>query len=561
MNPEPTSIINFYRHLKTISLRFGEPYQSEKIRLLNSFPELNKCSAEDLLLLHDTFLTMLAWPENKPLFELTGKALSKLTETIKKRMPLEKRLGDKFHGTGIAGTEITGHFSYEITKWLVNEFDKYVVLHSWDAKPETIKLFFRQLLPRVEYESIFSGELSPLRRIKKLKGKTTQTDLQWLMMLFEQSSLPNSVKDFLFNELKIFITWKLDRTGFTRSYLNFPCNKIFYHKKLDRNIDIRKILSQKLLSPSHLTTKEKEHLVNVAKATLVFLYRETDPFTFASAEDLKFFDLKKGYSVALYSLKKEHRLSIESYIGYLVFKNSIPVSYGGGWIFGERCQFGINILEPFRGGESAFIMAQLIRVYHQYFGANHFVVKPYQFGLKNKEGLESGAFWFYYKYGFRPEKEYLQKLALAEWEKKKTDTNYRTPIHILKKFTATNLQLLLGKNPVPFLDASLVSKAITNFIIKTYNGDRKKAIADCFRKTRLALGIKSLSVWGAAEKKVLEEWSLLAQANLNLAFWKNSEKKQFIELIRSKANDNEPDFIKRLRKNRRFWKDLYSRFG
>jgi hypothetical protein len=561
VNPPQTSIYNFCRQLNNISLQFGNPYQSKKIKLLNAVPELNKCTAEDIFLLHDTLLAMLAWPENSKLYNVTKKVLGKLISVINERMALEKRLEYRLNGTGIAGSELTGHFSYEITKWLVKEFDQSVILGSWDAKPETIKLFFRQLLPRVEYESIFSGELSPLQRIKKLKGKSTQTDLQWLMMLFEQSQLPDSVKDFLFNELKIFVTWKPDNKTFTRSYLSIPCKKIFYYKKIERTADIRKNLSKKLPLPSLLTKKEKAHMVNVAKATLVFLYRETDPFTFASAEDLKCFDLEKGYKVGLYSLKKEHRLSIESYIGYLVFKNGIPVSYGGGWIFGGRCQFGINILEPFRGGESAYIMSQLIRVYYQYYGTARFVVKPYQFGKNNKEGLESGAFWFYYKLGFRPDDENLQKLAGEEWDKKKAGNNYRTSITTLRKFTSANLQLLLDKNPEPLYDAAIVSKAITRFIISAYDGDRKKAVADCYRKTKLFLGITDHSTWSVSEKKVLEEWGLLAGANLQISAWNIHEKQQFIRLIKSKANNSEPDFIKRLQKHRRFWKDLDGKFA
>ncbi len=561
MNPKQKYLLTFCEQLNNISLLYGEPYRSKKTRLLNTVPDLKNCTAEGFHLLHDTLLTMLAWPENNTLYNMTKKAMSRLISALEKRMPLEKRLDYKLNGSGIAGSEITGHFSYEITRWLLNEFGRSVMLHSWDAAPGTIKLFFRQLLPRVEYEAIFSGELPPLRRIKKLKGKSSQTDLQWLMMLFEQSSLSDSVKDFVFNELKIFITWKLDRTAFTRTCLGIPSKKIFYHKNLERIAEIKNILSRRLPPPALLTSTEKVHMVNVAKATLVFLYRETDPFTFASAGDLKCFDLEKGYSIVLYSLKKEHRLSIESYIGYLVFKNGIPVAYGGGWIFGERCQFGINIPEPFRGAESAYIMSQLIRVYFQYYGAKRFVVKPYQFGRNNKEGLESGAFWFYYKYGFRPEEEQIQKLAKAEWEKKKADNSYRTSMHALKKFTAANLQLLLGKDPVPFYDASVVSEAITNFIIRTYNGDRKKAMADCSGKTKQALGIKSLSTWSTAEKKVLEEWSLLARANLDLSAWNNHEKKQFIKLVKSKANNTELHFINLLQKNRRFWKDLTGKFA
>ena len=101
------------------------------------------------------------------------------------------------------------------------------------------------------------------------------------------------------------------------------------------------------------------------------------------------FNLEKGYSIGLYRMQKEQQLSIESYIGYLVFKNGIPVAYGGGWIFGERCQFGINILAPFRGGESAYLFSQLLRVYYQHFEVKRFVVKPYQFGKNNNEALQN----------------------------------------------------------------------------------------------------------------------------------------------------------------------------
>ncbi|MBK9983286.1 MAG: hypothetical protein IPP15_12935 [Saprospiraceae bacterium] len=57
---------------------------------------------------------------------------------------------------------------------------------------------------------------------------------------------------------------------------------------------------------------------------------------------------------------------------------------------------------PFRNGESAFILAQLLRVYKHVFKLSYFEVEPYQFGLDNPEGIASGAFWFYYRFGFRP---------------------------------------------------------------------------------------------------------------------------------------------------------------
>ncbi len=70
-------------------------------------------------------------------------------------------------------------------------------------------------------------------------------------------------------------------------------------------------------------------------------------------------------------------------------------------------------------------------MYHQYFGATRFVVKPYQFGLHNPEAIKTGA-WFYYKLGFRPESEELRELALEEEKQKKINPNYKSAIATLK---------------------------------------------------------------------------------------------------------------------------------
>ncbi len=76
-------------------------------------------------------------------------------------------------------------------------------------------------------------------------------------------------------------------------------------------------------------------------------------------------------------------------------KNGVPVGYGGGWPFLATCRTGTNVFAPFRGGESSWLFAQVLRAYRQHFGVKRFVVEPYQFGAGNREGLLSGAFWFY----------------------------------------------------------------------------------------------------------------------------------------------------------------------
>ena len=106
-------------------------------------------------------------------------------------------------------------------------------------------------------------------------------------------------------------------------------------------------------------------------------------------------------------------------------KNRVPIAYGGGWPFLGTCKIGISIFAPFRGGESAFLMVSVLRVYAQLFAVERFVVEPYQFGAGNREGLESGAFWFYFRLGFRPVEPKLHAVALDEFEQMRRKPGYR----------------------------------------------------------------------------------------------------------------------------------------
>jgi hypothetical protein len=198
----------------------------------------------------------------------------------------------------------------------------------------------------------------------------------------------------------------------------------------------------------------------------------------------------------------------------------------------------------------------LLRIYHQYFGANRFVIKPYQFGKNNPEAIRSGAFWFYYKLGFVPEQKELKLQAATEWKKKIKNKQYRTSLESLKRYTGSNLVLNLTANPVPAFDAAVLSNSVTGFINKQFNGNRTKAIKDSRYKTKQDLQIRSWKGWSKDSKKVFDEWSLLSQALLSVSQWNNAGKRNFIHLIKSKAQEGEINFIRQLQQLKPFWHDI-----
>ena len=214
------------------------------------------------------------------------------------------------------------------------------------------------------------------------------------------------------------------------------------------------VLRDPLPRPVSLGRRGQEEIIDVARATLAARARETDPVTFANPAETKLFRLERGVDIALFGMQPARRLPIESYFGFVAARNRIPIAYGGGWVFFGRCEIGVNLFEEFRGGESAVIFAQVLRAYRQHYRVRQFLVDPYQFGKDNTEAIRSGAFWFYYRLGFRPTDPALWRLADQEFGRIHAQHGYRSPARTLRRFTASKLFLDVpvaeqGKAPGP----------------------------------------------------------------------------------------------------------------
>jgi hypothetical protein len=257
-----------------------------------------------------------------------------------------------------------------------------------------------------------------------------------------------------------------------------------------------------------LLEPEKQKLIRVIKNAMVMTERETDPITYMKEDTLRLYHLERGVSVALYGMVPERQLPMESYIGYTLFKNGYPAAYAGGWVFGWRSDYGLNIFEQFRGGESAYMVAQVFRVYRQLFNINYFQVEPTQFGLDSKEGIATGVFWFYYKLGFRPVDLRLRQLAKKEYVKISSTKGYRSSEETLIKFTNSNIFLKLGKRVQPGVYD--ITNKVKNMIIKKFRSDSRQAEHVCVDEFLTMTG--STDTFSKAEFEVLKEVSLWASA-------------------------------------------------
>lgn len=448
-------------------------------------------------------------------------------------------------------------YSRAIAGWLTNKFPGAVSLHSSTAGNEEIISVFQMLLPAIEFYATTQENLDLSGRIKQLSGFASKNkQLSWMLDVFSNSDLPETVKDELYSQLKVFVKWK--QAAVDEIKINLPVSIARPGKeiKFNRSRHTHHVTRKKIHLPVELKAEEKLSLLDVMKLSLAMNYRETDPVSFGEARDIEFFDMGGGISIALVGLPVGKRLSLESYIGYMAFKNNLPIAYGGGWIWGQRCRIGISIYPEYRKGESARLFSEILRLYYQHFNARHFIIRPNQFGKDNRDGLKSGAFWFYYKLGFRPGLSGLKKLAGEEWKKIRAGKNYRSSLETLKLFTAGTLEWFPGKTGFEFADAETISRKLTDMINKKYGSSRRDALSSITSQVKQKLRPLQWPKETKLNRVNFENWCLLINMFPGFRSWKQKEKKQLIELIRVKQEGVERDYITGLQKFTLFWKSL-----
>ncbi|MEP7256609.1 MAG: hypothetical protein ABI666_12590 [Ferruginibacter sp.] len=517
---------------------------------------------------HESLLFLCSQPDNSRVYQLAQEGLEKIKTIIEKkikRYPSSKHAS--LNGTGIYGTELVCSFSYEIARWLSDNFGNDVSLHSNNSNTEQVSKILGLFLPGMEYQEITQTNCNLQQRVQKLTGKKNKTaSLRWLLDTMKADTKKETLRNVLYEQLQVYIRWKLKQPFYSRTFLRSLPQKTVYQEEAAPVIkNYKAFVRKKIKPPVILTPADQFLLLNVARTSLALLYSETDPVTFGDIKTVKYFNLENGISIALYTMEPSKRFTIESYIGYMAFKNSVPVAYGGGWLFGERCKIGINIYPAFRAGNSALLFASILGLYHQYLGAKRFVVKPYQFGKNNPDGLRSGAFWFYYKLGFRPTDEILQNIATVEQYKKQTIPKYKTPLKILKQFTGSPVELVLDKKAFPSFDASIVSKFITHYAINNFAGNRQDARQYCAKKliniVRKTLP-KKLTPYQLEILNSQAAWfAVLFASNEKAAGWTATEIQQLTRLLLSKYEADEINYVNYLRQHKKLWQVLNASFG
>lgn len=534
--------------LRQLSNQFSTEAEQQKNTLLQQLAGIHFTTPKELIAYHETLLFMAAYPQSSALHKTTMaelKRIAQIAATIQNGNNSGK--AQQLVRTGIAGTHTRANFSLTLCRHLLHFYGDAIQLYSCEGDDAWSKEILRCALPLAESEQLNDSSVTLESWLLQYKKDTGKNALALLIALLDSLTISAAIKEQVFDALRIFVSITLHDPVPSRTNLNILNAPAFYHKKeLTKKVDALQLIKEPLAEKVPLTKAEKEKLVSAARASLFLLNRETDTITYTHINTIEQYNTGKGISVVLFELEPNRRLAFETYAGYMAFKNGIPVAYGGAWPFGYTAKIGLNIYEPFRGGESAHLFCQLMRVYHHRFGVKEFTVEPYQMGHGNKEGLVSGAFWFYYRMGFKPVEEKIARLAAEEQQKISTQKGYRTPLNTMKKLVAGNAALViepLPDNALTQAHLSCLSNKVSEYINTSYTGDRQKAIEKSSAFMRLQLNITA-QVWKSyseSQQNSFNQLSLLFAQLKRIQLWKNTEKKQLLQWMLNKGGASEYD--------------------
>jgi hypothetical protein len=191
-------------------------------------------------------------------------------------------------------------------------------------------------------------------------------------------------------------------------------------------------------------------------------------------------------------------------------------------------------------------------------GVTAFSLDPYQIGHENEEGIESGAFWFYRKLGFRPTKPEIRKLVAREEEKLAKRNAYRTSPATLRKLAAGPMIFELDQSHVGDWDRFQVRNvgfAAQRQMASKFNGDAERMRKASIKKLADSLGVSAKS-WRETESAALCDFAVLLRSVPDLGRWTTKEKQQLMQIIQAKAGRDEARYLKLMQKHERLRQEV-----
>src|SRR6266404_4613650 len=545
--------------LEDLKRSFGVPPR----RLEQKLRALNRCKfaeAAELIRFHEALLFFRAYPPSAKVL----RQVEVILETFKQRVAHLREMDadlsplDDPEVSGIAGTSVTSNFSYAIVCWLAAKYPFQLSIDwDWFEEEEQFGAKMPRFLPLLEEEAMVEAHVAYRDYLRAAKGRANE--VVWLIERFKALKVSEKEKAGAYDSLKIHVHWEFGARA-SRTGMKLPERKVFFHDRpliARREISLADELKSAPIPVEKLSAALGDRMLEMARETSAVRYRELHGFTFGDSRRMFRADLGRGTEAFVMGVPAQHRLPLRAYHAALIFKNGVPVGYFEGLSIFERLESGFNLYYTFREGETAWLYARVLRLMRQMLGVTVFSIDPYQVGHENEEGIESGAFWFYRKLGFRPVRPELMKLTRSEERKLATDTRRRTSARMLRKLAAGHMLFETPNRVQPAqsgqwdrFEVRNVGIAVQRTMAREFQSDPQKIRTQSVEFVKKGLKLPT-NRWREAEVGALNKLALVLAIVPGIERWSQDEKQLVARIIQAKASRDEALYLKLMQKHER----------
>lgn len=555
----PQAAIKLLRAKRNV---FGEPAEDEKRGLLRVLRAARLTTYVQLKSLHEDLLFICAFPGALATRNLARRMLAEIADRLGRLPRTQRSAADD---SGMAGSSTRHVFPSPVARWLANAAPSDVDV-DWRTLDEPWRLdpLLGLLLRDAEREGFESGEFATRKWIRAARSANSRSDLEWLMAAGAANPGARQRIDDEWDRAAVPLEWKLHDSRWSATHNMVAGTPVVVRTGMRRpGSDTVAEIVRPLPSIERLGRTDARRVIVSARAALAVRCREVNAMTYPNVDEIYWCDLGAGAALAVIGIAPDHRLTLETNTGYVLFANGIPIGYGGVTPLFRQANTGINIFDPYRGGEAAMIWTQILRAFHTLFGSGRFVVNAYQFGAGNAEAIRSGAFWFYYRLGFRPGAPGISALAAREAARMAADRGYRCATKTLRALATGDLYLNLPGFAIGdgFDEALLphVGALASRQLAQQPVASRVEAERRVVAAVAGTLRIRDLASWSARERQGFTLLAPVVASLGDLRDWSEPEQHALVAMMRSKGAAQERDFALASRDVPRLFRGLAAR--
>jgi len=508
-------------------------------------------SPSQLIRFHEALLFLRAFPQGPGVLRRTVRLLDTFHERV---VALGRRGADMeefepIEVSGIAGTVMEDTLGLDRARWLARRFPRHVGIDWGEYEDErALGATLPRFVPLLDEDAEVEASIPWLRWLRSAQGRRGSL-LQWLIERFDELPLADREKAELYDSLRLPVQWKLGNLQLSRTRNWSRPRSVYYHQEplIPRKaVSLKEMLAEPgpLLEP--LPLSEGKAVMDRIREVMLVRYRELYGTTLGDPHSVVRAEVGRGVVIYLWNLQPARRLPLRAYLAGLTLKNGVPVNYIEAIGLCEWIELGFNTFYTFRGGETAWIFAQVLRCLHRRMGAECISIYPYQIGQGNEEALQSGAFWFYRKLGFRPGRRDLLRLAEREEKRMAMDPRHRTSTQVLKRLAQGHIFYHLpGSEPGAWDRFSVrnLGLRVNRRMGREFYGDSARLRRSSAARVGRALGGTGKR-WSAPEQQAFADWALVLTLVPDLRRWTKQEKRELVHLIRAKAGPDEMRYLR-----------------